>query len=465
MSWDDISLGLVFPSRFGVTLGKSEENRMLASVGGPNSIRTKIVRQADGSEVMLRTRGGFPEFVSIGAEKQEDEIGDFYLADGVIMAWVVEDEAVVGKVYPLGSFDKIIDLFEYKRIARLFAQATRIRCTDDYARIHLMFKTEVDKLQKYLVGGTAYVGNASHGVVKNDSGETKLGGLVCVEGNGNRLSPNLHLCMLNATSVKLATSDGYLSNKALLTETNDVDGEGNYTYVYDWVRGVRLHGSIYECEDGTRYIITWSSGRSSVELPVSQASEGVSFCVFAEPNAPSVFGGSTTQTTILETSLPSSATSGVTDNGKTYYPAIYVQPSPDGKRLCVEIYRTTEIKGIRAAAFITDVYEATISGGSKTIAPTIALDLVDSTASDGNVLGSYLSYNDDPKYVYAYTETPQELVDGDGNHLGMKYSREATVTPQETGVVVTSWLKDSTRRSAICVPDFSTRCVCKSCAL
>lgn len=51
----------IFPVRHGGSSGKSEENRMLDSVGGPNTIRTKIVQTPEG-ELMLRTRGGFPEF-------------------------------------------------------------------------------------------------------------------------------------------------------------------------------------------------------------------------------------------------------------------------------------------------------------------------------------------------------------------------------------------------------------------
>lgn len=49
------------PTRNGGSSGKAEENRMLDNVGGPNTIRTKIVQTPEG-ELMLRTRGGFPEF-------------------------------------------------------------------------------------------------------------------------------------------------------------------------------------------------------------------------------------------------------------------------------------------------------------------------------------------------------------------------------------------------------------------
>jgi len=61
MAFDDKDLGAIFPTRTGV-VGTSEESRMLQSVGGANTIRTKIIQNPDGSETMLRTRGGNPEF-------------------------------------------------------------------------------------------------------------------------------------------------------------------------------------------------------------------------------------------------------------------------------------------------------------------------------------------------------------------------------------------------------------------
>ena len=50
----------IFPTRFGGSVGKALENKMLDAVGGANSIRTRII-----GNTMLRTRGGFPEFTTL----------------------------------------------------------------------------------------------------------------------------------------------------------------------------------------------------------------------------------------------------------------------------------------------------------------------------------------------------------------------------------------------------------------
>ena len=50
----------IFPVRFGGSVGKALENKMLDAVGGANSIRTRII-----GNTMLRTRGGFPEFTTL----------------------------------------------------------------------------------------------------------------------------------------------------------------------------------------------------------------------------------------------------------------------------------------------------------------------------------------------------------------------------------------------------------------
>ncbi len=49
------------------TLGRT----MLEEVNGPNGIRTRISKNADGSTTRLRTRNGMPEFVTL----QEEEDG------------------------------------------------------------------------------------------------------------------------------------------------------------------------------------------------------------------------------------------------------------------------------------------------------------------------------------------------------------------------------------------------------
>ena len=69
MSWD-----FIFPTREGSAVGGALERRMLNKVGGAETIRTEIQRLPDGSEVMLRTRGGHPEFTVKKAAKAVQEV-------------------------------------------------------------------------------------------------------------------------------------------------------------------------------------------------------------------------------------------------------------------------------------------------------------------------------------------------------------------------------------------------------
>lgn len=59
------------PTRDGHPAGKSVENNMLQSVGGFDTIRTKIRKNIDGSTTTLRTRNGMPEFKTVPAENIE----------------------------------------------------------------------------------------------------------------------------------------------------------------------------------------------------------------------------------------------------------------------------------------------------------------------------------------------------------------------------------------------------------
>lgn len=61
----------ILPVRHGPAQGHAVENRMIGAVGGPNSIRTKIIDNVDGSKTMLRTRGGMPEITTEGTTKDE----------------------------------------------------------------------------------------------------------------------------------------------------------------------------------------------------------------------------------------------------------------------------------------------------------------------------------------------------------------------------------------------------------
>ena len=59
------------PTRHGGAVGHGLENRMINKVGGGGTIRTEIQSRPDGSEVMLRTRNGFPEFTLLSKPAAE----------------------------------------------------------------------------------------------------------------------------------------------------------------------------------------------------------------------------------------------------------------------------------------------------------------------------------------------------------------------------------------------------------
>ena len=69
MAYDDKDDMMFFPTRNGVAQGSGVERKMLDSVGGALSIRTKILVNPDGSTTRLKTRGGMPEFVTESAKK------------------------------------------------------------------------------------------------------------------------------------------------------------------------------------------------------------------------------------------------------------------------------------------------------------------------------------------------------------------------------------------------------------
>lgn len=65
MAWDDKDdFKAVFPVRTGNAIGTALENRMISAVGGPDTIRTRVLSSPDGSTTILKTRGGHPEFVT-----------------------------------------------------------------------------------------------------------------------------------------------------------------------------------------------------------------------------------------------------------------------------------------------------------------------------------------------------------------------------------------------------------------
>lgn len=65
MSFDDKKFGTIFPVRDGVATGSANERQMLDAIGGAVSFRTRIQQNEDGSETMLRTKNGMPQFTTI----------------------------------------------------------------------------------------------------------------------------------------------------------------------------------------------------------------------------------------------------------------------------------------------------------------------------------------------------------------------------------------------------------------
>mgnify|MGYP000955521500 CR=1 FL=1 len=74
---DDEFFKPIFPTRDGAPVGASDERKMISAVGGPDTIRTKVQNNADGSTTRLKTRGGHPEFVTEGGNAVVT-MGDWY---------------------------------------------------------------------------------------------------------------------------------------------------------------------------------------------------------------------------------------------------------------------------------------------------------------------------------------------------------------------------------------------------
>lgn len=72
--YDDKTQGPVFPTRTGVAQGAATERVMLDVVNGASGIRTRIQTNPDGSQTMLRTRAGFPEFTTLPTVEKTTEL-------------------------------------------------------------------------------------------------------------------------------------------------------------------------------------------------------------------------------------------------------------------------------------------------------------------------------------------------------------------------------------------------------
>lgn len=74
MAYDDKSLGSLFPTRTGEATGTANERQMLDAVNDTAGFRTRLQENGDGSTTRLRTRGGFPEFVTNRVQTETTEV-------------------------------------------------------------------------------------------------------------------------------------------------------------------------------------------------------------------------------------------------------------------------------------------------------------------------------------------------------------------------------------------------------
>jgi len=97
----------VLPVRTGRAVGHSVENRAIAAVGGADTIRTKIIRNADNSETRLRTRGGFPSFYTEESVDTDEDVEMFAIGRQKLGSETFDITAyniVQAKRTPLGVF-------------------------------------------------------------------------------------------------------------------------------------------------------------------------------------------------------------------------------------------------------------------------------------------------------------------------------------------------------------------------
>ena len=80
--WDDDDKNpwKQFQTRDGAPMGHAVERTMIESVGGQNTIRTKIRDNPDGTKTTLRTRGGFADFTTSKLPEVEKKAVAYYCA-------------------------------------------------------------------------------------------------------------------------------------------------------------------------------------------------------------------------------------------------------------------------------------------------------------------------------------------------------------------------------------------------
>ena len=96
--FDDPKFGNLFPTRTGTASGTANERQMLDTLGGADGFRTRVQRNADGSETTLRTKDGMPQFSTTTTSQTATEplvwtydfnavkkVGENYVPDALVL--------------------------------------------------------------------------------------------------------------------------------------------------------------------------------------------------------------------------------------------------------------------------------------------------------------------------------------------------------------------------------------------
>jgi hypothetical protein len=110
------------PTRDGIATGKANERQMLERGGMDSSgFRTDIRSHADGSETLLRTRGGNPEFLTVAAQRP---VGGQPVARGFVAHAFGKSYGALFDPYTLAIEDKRFSIrFAYYHVSSVAASA------------------------------------------------------------------------------------------------------------------------------------------------------------------------------------------------------------------------------------------------------------------------------------------------------------------------------------------------------
>lgn len=421
MAFDDKSWP-IFPTRTGGAIGHAAERQMLDAIGGEGGFRTRIMRNPDGSTTMLRTKNGMPQFETIPAKTPIAEaIQDYLYARNITATFPTTpfDPTAAWTTYPLGECDNIVDIYGRYPSGKL-AKASSVRVTDGRPCVFSMFGTEYPNLSAYVVDGTAYVGNSRHGAVTQLAGQIYVNGSAISAPHDFNMPPNTHLIRLNETPVSVAVSDGVLKNTAVVSECATP-----YEYIYDWENNTRVRIA-YECADKTRYLITWDITNNTYDDSYEAFEYGIK--IYATLSAPATNNGETPTHTIHDGVILGAAMAFSSTR------CVYVQPSPNHKRLCIELM-FSEFSPFnfrrQPGTGITDVYEAVLTGGDRNTPPSVEIALMDSAANDYQESGDALWTEPSNRCFTKYSYSAGTITTGCG-----------TYAPENTGFPV--YLEEST---------------------